>query len=173
MSWMTRIANAFRPESTASHLDDELQFHIHQRTDDLVRGGMPRREAERAARRQLGNALRIRESSQEVKSSAWIESLLHDFRFGLRMLARRFWKVVDHRIGTKAQRVCRPPPQSSDVLREVAEHLPPALVNLLGRRRRAIVGPHPVSRFQWLAGFITFDSPCQSFFEDTADKAIR
>ena len=88
MSWISRIANAFRPEQTAAGLDDELQFHLDQRIDDLVRGGMPRPEAELRARRQLGNRLALRESSYDVKSAAWLGSLLRDFRFGLRMLAK-------------------------------------------------------------------------------------
>ncbi len=88
MSWISRIANAFRPGRTAADLDDELQFHLDQRVNDLVRDGMPRREAELLARRQLGNQLGLRESSHDVKSAAWLDSLLRDFRFGLRMLAK-------------------------------------------------------------------------------------
>jgi putative ABC transport system permease protein len=88
MSWISRIANAFRPGRAAADLEDELQFHLEQRTGDLVRGGATRAEAEPLARRQLGNALRLRESSYEVKSVAWLDSLLSDFRFGLRMLAK-------------------------------------------------------------------------------------
>ena len=88
MSWISRIVNAFRPGRTAAALDDELQFHLDQRIDDLLRGGMSRREAEILARRQLGNRLVLRESSYEVKSAAWLDSLLRDFRFGLHMLAK-------------------------------------------------------------------------------------
>jgi len=88
MSWISRIANAFRPGHTAAGLDEELQFHLDQRIDGLVRGGMPRREAELRARRQLGNRLSLRESSHDVKSAAWLDSLLRDFRFGLRTLAK-------------------------------------------------------------------------------------
>jgi predicted permease len=88
MSWLSRIANAFRPGSTAAGLDEELQFHLDQRIADLIRGGMLHREAELQARRQLGNRLSLRESSYEVKSAAWLDSLLRDFRFGLRMLAK-------------------------------------------------------------------------------------
>jgi putative ABC transport system permease protein len=88
MSWISRIANAFRPGRTAAGLDEELQFHLDQRIDDLVRGGLPRREAELRARRQLGNRLALRDSSYEVKSAAWLDSLLRDFRFGLRMLSK-------------------------------------------------------------------------------------
>lgn len=88
MSWISRIANAFRSERAAADLDDELQFHLEQRVNDLVTAGMPRHEAEFAARRQFGNSLLLRESSYEVKSALWLGSLLSDFRFGLRMLAK-------------------------------------------------------------------------------------
>jgi putative ABC transport system permease protein len=88
MSWISRIANAFRPNRAAADLDDELQFHLEQRAGDLVRQGTTRREAESLARRQLGNSLQLLESSLEVKSVAWLDSLLSDFRFGLRMLAK-------------------------------------------------------------------------------------
>jgi hypothetical protein len=88
MSWITRLANAFRPGKTASDLDEELQFHLDQRIADLLNSGMPRNEAERIARRQFGNQLATRESSHEIKSAPWIESLFRDFRFGLRMLLK-------------------------------------------------------------------------------------
>ena len=88
MSWLSRIANAFRPERTAAGLDEELRFHFEERVDQLVSEGMPRRDAERAARLKFGGALQIREESREVKSAAWLESLLADFRFGLRMLRK-------------------------------------------------------------------------------------
>ena len=68
MSWISQIVNAFRLGHTAADLDEELQFHLNQRVDDLVRAGMPRAEAQRLARRELGNPLRLRESSQDIKS---------------------------------------------------------------------------------------------------------
>src|SRR5450755_1306209 len=88
MSWISRIANALRPERTAADLDDELQFHLERRAADLANSGTPFEEAELLARRRLGSPLRLSESSREVKSAAWLESLLRDFRFGLRMLAK-------------------------------------------------------------------------------------
>jgi predicted permease len=88
MSWISRIANAFRPGPAAAALDDELQFHLDQRIADLVRDGLPRPEAELRARRQLGNRLSLRESSYDVKSAVWLGSLLRDFTFGRRMLAK-------------------------------------------------------------------------------------
>jgi hypothetical protein len=86
MSWISRIANVFRSKSVARDLEDELQFHLDQRANDLVGEGMPRGEAEFLARRQLSNSLQLRELSHDIKSATWLESLLRDCRFGFRML---------------------------------------------------------------------------------------
>lgn len=88
MSWITRISNAFRSSKTAADLDEELQFHLEERVDDLIARGMPRKEAVKTARRALGPQLRLREESHEIKSALWLESLARDFRFGVRMLAK-------------------------------------------------------------------------------------
>ena len=58
MSWVTRLANAFRPGKTAADLDQELQFHLDRRIADLLEGGVPLEEAERIARQQFGNPTR-------------------------------------------------------------------------------------------------------------------
>ena len=92
MSWISRLANSLRPEHAAADLADELQFHLEQRAAELVRGGLSSAEADRVARVQLGNPLQLRESSRDVKSAVWLESLLLDFRFGLRMIAQ-YWKA--------------------------------------------------------------------------------
>lgn len=88
MSWLTRIANAFRPTRTDADLDEELDFHLDQRARDLIAQGMSREDASNAARRRFGNRLATREASHEAKSAAWLESLALDFRFGLRMLLK-------------------------------------------------------------------------------------
>jgi len=88
MSWISRIANAFRPWQTSTDLEEEQQLHIEQRVEELVREGMSREDAVAEARRKFGNALLLRESSQETKSAAWLESLIRDFRFGWRMLLK-------------------------------------------------------------------------------------
>lgn len=88
MSWISQIVNVFRHERIASDLDEELRFHVAERIEDFVRDGVPRDEAERRARRQLGNTLRLRESSYETKIAAWLDGTLRDFQFGLRMLRK-------------------------------------------------------------------------------------
>ena len=86
MSWMSRIANVFRPSGVDRALDEEITFHIESRIADLVTGGMPREEAEAMARRQFGNRLRLREQSRDVKVLPWLDALVRDVRLGARML---------------------------------------------------------------------------------------
>ncbi|MES1260298.1 MAG: ABC transporter permease, partial [Acidobacteriota bacterium] len=88
MSWTSRIANVFRSRRLSAELDEEFRFHLEERIDHLVAGGMNRQEAEEQARRQFGNRLRLRETSQDVRSSVWLDSFFQDIRFACRVL----WK---------------------------------------------------------------------------------
>ena len=88
MSWLSRIANAFRSSGVDRALDEEMTFHIESRIADLVAGGMTRDAAEAMARRQFGNRLRLREQSRDVKLLPWLDSLVRDVRLGARMLLK-------------------------------------------------------------------------------------
>ena len=88
MSWLSRIANAFRSSGVDRGLDEEMTFHIESRIADLVAGGMTRDAAEALARRQFGNRLRLREQSRDVKLLPWLDSLVRDVRLGARMLRK-------------------------------------------------------------------------------------
>ena len=52
-----------------------------RRVEELVEGGMPRREAEQTARREFGNVALIQERSREVWQWPMIESAWADARF--------------------------------------------------------------------------------------------
>jgi putative ABC transport system permease protein len=82
------MANVFRSSAVDRTLDEEMQFHIEARVDDLVAAGMTREAAELAASRQFGNRLRLRESSRDVKLLPWVESVFKDIRFALRMFRK-------------------------------------------------------------------------------------
>ena len=88
MSWLSRVANVFRPSGVDRSLDEEMTFHIESRISDLVAGGMTRDRAEATARRQFGNRLRFREQSRDVKLLPWLDSLGRDVRLGARMLRK-------------------------------------------------------------------------------------
>lgn len=88
MSWLGRAANALRSERVDREIEEEMRFHFEARVEELVRGGMSLREAEREARRRMGNALRFREQGREARLLPWLEALWKDARFGARMLAK-------------------------------------------------------------------------------------
>jgi putative ABC transport system permease protein len=69
-------------------IDEELRFHLEQRTVDNVAKGMAPEEAVRTARKQFGNWQAIREECREVRGASFGETLGQDIRFGLRMLRK-------------------------------------------------------------------------------------
>ena len=50
---------------------------------------MPLEDARYAAQRAFGNAVRLKEKSHETWSVRWLEEVLQDLRYGLRMLVKR------------------------------------------------------------------------------------
>jgi len=88
MSWLSRIASAFRSSGVDRAIDEEMTFHIESRIRDLVAGGMTGDAAEAIARRQFGNRLRLREESRDAKLLPWLDSLGRDVRLGARMLRK-------------------------------------------------------------------------------------
>ncbi len=68
--------------------DAELASHIALHTEDGMRAGLSRQEARRQAFIRLGGAEQTRQAYRERRTLPWIEELLQDVRFGLRMMAR-------------------------------------------------------------------------------------
>lgn len=69
-------------------LEDDVRLHIETQTQENIDRGMSPEEAHLAAMRKFGNVTRVMEDTREVWSSAWLERLLQDMRFGFRMLLR-------------------------------------------------------------------------------------
>ena len=67
-------------------MDAELRFHIEAFAEDLVRSGVPRKEALRRALIEFGGVERTKEECREARGVRFVESLLQDVRYGLRML---------------------------------------------------------------------------------------
>ena len=85
MNWIQRLLGRRR---LYSDLSDEIQEHLAEKIEELVASGMSREEATYAARRELGNATLIEEQGREVWQWPFIENILMDARYALRML----WK---------------------------------------------------------------------------------
>jgi predicted permease len=85
MNWLARIfcrGNLYRD------LAEEMREHIDEKTEQFVRQGMSREEAEHAARRAFGNATVIEERGREVWQWPRLESIWADVKYGLRQLRK-------------------------------------------------------------------------------------
>lgn len=88
MSWFSRLRATLRPDPIDQALDDELQFHIEQRIEDLVAAGMSPHEARRVAARMFGNRTLLRESARERDLLMWLGTAIQDTRFAFRTLRK-------------------------------------------------------------------------------------
>jgi putative ABC transport system permease protein len=69
-------------------LDAELQFHVETRANDLMARGLPRAEAERRARTELGDTGRWKEEARDALGLRFLDELRADLRYGVRGLVR-------------------------------------------------------------------------------------
>jgi predicted permease len=83
-----RIMALFQRSTLREEMDEELRSHIEHRADDLERGGMARAEAERRARIEFGGREHYKEESYEALGGNFIDSLVQDVRFALRVLRK-------------------------------------------------------------------------------------
>src|SRR5437016_1837012 len=81
-------ARFFRRSQTEHDLEEELRSHIQLRADDLERFGLGRSEAERRARIEFGGPERFKEECRDELAGNFIDVLLQDLRFGLRMFRK-------------------------------------------------------------------------------------
>src|SRR5688572_3218693 len=68
--------------------DDDIRAHIDHETDDYIARGVAPEEARRLARLTFGNVAIVREEVRALWHPVWLEQLLQDVSFGLRLLRR-------------------------------------------------------------------------------------
>jgi len=85
---LRRLAYLRRRNRFNRELDDEIEFHVQMRADELEKAGMPQTEAVRRARREFGSSVRMREQTRAAWQIHWLEDLLSDLRYALRALRR-------------------------------------------------------------------------------------
>jgi predicted permease len=69
-------------------LDKDIREHIEAETRENIERGMSPEEARYAALRKFGNGTRVKEETWEVWTFLWLELLLQDVRFSLRMMRK-------------------------------------------------------------------------------------
>src|SRR5436189_6095924 len=85
MSWIKRL---FSRRRLYGELSEEIREHLEEKIEELVAGGMSRKEAAARARREFGNVTLVEEDSRTVWRWPSFEDFFMDIRYGLRMLAK-------------------------------------------------------------------------------------
>src|SRR5580658_80753 len=92
MKLLSRISTWWRAVGRRRELDrqisQELQFHIDSYAEDLVRSGLPRDEAMRRARAELGSISARKENCRSAWGTRIFDELQGDLRVAVRLLAK-------------------------------------------------------------------------------------
>jgi macrolide transport system ATP-binding/permease protein len=84
--FLRKLSWLMRRRQKEAELQEELQFHLDEDTDERAAADVPMDEARRAARRQLGNLAIVREDTRAAWTWTLLEQLAQDLRYGLRVL---------------------------------------------------------------------------------------
>src|SRR6266576_2770775 len=83
-----RLRSLFRRKNVEAELDDELRFHFEQHVAKSIESGLALQEARRRARLEFGGMEQLKEEHRDARGVTFIETLLQDIRYGLRMSAK-------------------------------------------------------------------------------------
>jgi putative ABC transport system permease protein len=78
----------YRRQAREAELERELRYHLDLEAEEQQEVGLSPEEAEYAARRALGNTVRIMEDVRMAWGFQWLETLAQDLRYGFRQLRR-------------------------------------------------------------------------------------
>jgi predicted permease len=85
---LLRMRSLFRRKIVEAEMDQELRFHFENQVAELMRSGLPPAEAKRRARLEFGGMEQMKEEHRDSRGVSFIETLLQDIRYGLRILGR-------------------------------------------------------------------------------------
>jgi putative ABC transport system permease protein len=83
-----RLRSIIQQRTVRQEIDEELRFHLEQRTAENIGAGMPPEDAAREARQRFGNLQNCREDCRQILGLNFGESVAQDIRYGLRSLAK-------------------------------------------------------------------------------------
>jgi len=85
MNWLNGL---FGKRKREKELDEEVRSHLEMAARERVERGTTEKEAEHAARREFGNLGLVKEVTQDMRGWRWVEDLVEDVRYGLRLLRK-------------------------------------------------------------------------------------
>jgi putative ABC transport system permease protein len=88
MALLKRLRGLWKRDQRDDELTDELRSHLDMRAADNIHAGMSPREARHNAQQRFGNFNLQREKTREMDILSWLESFIHDLRYGARSLVK-------------------------------------------------------------------------------------
>src|SRR3989440_9934650 len=85
MNWVSRL---FGKRKREEELGEEVRSHLEMAARERVERGVDDDEAVRAARREFGNVELVREVTRDAWGWGFLDRLMQDLRFGVRMIAK-------------------------------------------------------------------------------------
>jgi putative ABC transport system permease protein len=82
------LRNLFRRDRVERDLDQEVRAYRDMLADEKVQHGMTQKDAERAARIELGGIEQVKEQVRAGRAGAWLDALAADLRYAFRTLRR-------------------------------------------------------------------------------------
>ena len=86
MGWLARLRNSW--SHAGDTFDEEARFHLDQRTDEYIRGGMTAEAARRAALKRFGSVALATDRTGDADRFRWVDDFRRDAGYGLRTLRR-------------------------------------------------------------------------------------
>ena len=89
MRWILRLFQNLRSRDRLEHeLNDELSGALEWLIAEKQKAGLTGAAARRAARLELGSTESIKDAVRDVRAGSVLESVMHDIRYGVRLLVR-------------------------------------------------------------------------------------
>jgi hypothetical protein len=86
--FLGRMKRLFLGRRLESEIAEEMEFHQEMLRSCYLREGMPKGDAQRAARRTFGDSRLWQERLRELWQFRWLENLVRDVRFSARLLRK-------------------------------------------------------------------------------------
>ena len=145
MRWLSRLLRRNRVEA---QLDAELRDHLDRQVADYVAAGMREPDARRRAALECGGLEQVKELCRDARGTRWIENLLQDFRYGVRLCAKNpsftIAAVLSLALGVGANTAIFTLLDAT-ILKPLSVEEPNRLIELLTDRG----GPHPGNAFSY------------------------
>jgi putative ABC transport system permease protein len=83
-----RVRSLFKRRLADVELDEELQFHLDQKTQEYISTGYSAEDARYAALREFRGVEQSREACRDQRKINWLQDVAQDIRYGWRMLRK-------------------------------------------------------------------------------------